>query len=85
MSPVRILLVEDFNSYRNLIVKLLSKNPDLSVISEIEDGVEAIAQTQRLRPDLILMDIGRPRLSGLVPARQICKLVPTAKVVYLTQ
>ena len=85
MSPIRILLVEDFNSYRRLIVKLLSRNSDFSVISEMEDGVEAIAQAQRLRPDLILMDIGLPRLNGLLAARQICALVPTARIVYLTQ
>jgi DNA-binding NarL/FixJ family response regulator len=85
MSPIRILLVEDFIPYRNLIVKLLSKNPDLCVISEIDDGIEAVEQAQRLRPDLILMDIGLPRLNGLAAARQIFGLVPTAKIVYLTQ
>lgn len=80
----RILLVEDFKPYRILILKLLSQSPDFSVVSHAEDGADAIAQAGRLRPDLILMDIGLPKLNGLEAARQILELVPTSKIIYLT-
>lgn len=84
-SPTRILLVEDFNAYRSLTVRLLSHNPDLEVISEAKDGPEAVAQAQQLRPDLVLMDIGLPKLNGLEAARRIRELVPAAKLIFLTQ
>jgi DNA-binding NarL/FixJ family response regulator len=85
MSPTRILLVEDFRPQRHLIALLLNRNPNLVLVSEAEDGVEAVAQAQQLRPDIILMDIALPRLNGLDAARQVRCLVPTAKIVFLTQ
>ena len=81
----RILLVEDFKPYRSLIKKLLSENPNLKVISEADDGLDAIAQAQQLRPDVILLDIGLPKLNGLEAARRILKLVPSAKIIFLTR
>jgi DNA-binding NarL/FixJ family response regulator len=83
-STTRILLVEDLKAYRSLVVALLSSHPDLDVVCEVEDGLAAVVQAQRLRPDLVLMDIGLPELNGLEAARQICDLVPTAKIVFLT-
>ena len=81
----RILLVEDFKPYRSLTTTLLSHSPDLKVIGEAEDGSEAVAQAQQLRPDLILMDIGLPKLNGLDAARRIRDVLPSAKIVFLTQ
>jgi len=84
-SLTRILLVEDFKPYRSLTATLLSHNPDLKVIGEAEDGSEAVAQAQQLRPDLILMDIGLPKLNGLEAARRMRDVLPSAKIVFLTQ
>lgn len=81
----RILLVEDFKPYRSLTTTLLSKNPNLEVISEADNGLDAIAQVQHLRPDVILLDIGLPKLNGLEAARRILELVPSAKIIFLTQ
>jgi len=81
----RILLVEDFKPYRSLTATLLSHNPNLKVIGEAEDGSEAVAQAQQLKPDLILMDIGLPKLNGLEAARRIRDVLPSAKIVFLTQ
>src|SRR5215469_6047808 len=84
-SSVRILLVEDFKPYRSLVLSLLSRNPDLNLTCEVEDGLEAVAQAQQVKPDVILLDISLPRLNGLEAARQISGLVPSAKIVFLTQ
>lgn len=84
-SSTQILLVEDFKAYRSLTVRLLSHNPDLKVISEAEDGSEAVAQAQQFRPELILIDIGLPKLNGFEAARRIRELVPAAKLIFLTQ
>jgi DNA-binding NarL/FixJ family response regulator len=55
------------------------------VVGEASDGVEAVHQAQRLKPDLILLDIGLPNLNGIEAEHQICKLVPSAKVLFLSQ
>lgn len=81
----RILLVEDFMPCRSSTATLLSKSPNLKIISEADDGLKAIAQAQHLMPDVILMDIGLPKLNGLMATRRILDLVPSAKIVFLTQ
>lgn len=80
-----ILLVEDCTSFRNLVTSLLNGSPNLRLICEASDGVEAVRKARELKPDLVLMDIGLPKLNGLRAARAICDLVPSAKVVFLTQ
>jgi len=84
-SITRILLVEDFRPYRALVTSLLGGNPDLRVVCEAADGLDAVAEAQELKPDLILMDIGLPKLNGLEAARRIREFIPTSKIVFLTQ
>ncbi len=84
-STIRTLLVEDFRSFRAVVRSMLAENSLLCPICEASDGVEAIAKAIELRPDLILMDIGLPKLNGLEAARRIRELVPSAKIVFLTQ
>ena len=85
MGTIRVLLAEDFEPQRCFTATLLSKTSDLEVISEAGDGLEAVAQAQQFRPDIILMDIGLPKLNGFEAARQIGALVSSAKIVFLTQ
>lgn len=82
---VRILVVEDFAPFRQLICSTLGANPDLQVIGEVSDGPEALQQAEKLQPDLILLDIGLPTLNGIETARRICKLAPNSKIIFLTQ
>jgi DNA-binding NarL/FixJ family response regulator len=84
-SPVRILVVEDSTPFREYILSVLATHPYLQVIAAASDGLEAVQKAQELRPDLILMDIGLPSLSGIEAARRIRKLVPEVKVIFLSQ
>ncbi len=84
-SPVRILMVDDFEPWRRFAYSLLRKKPELQVVGEACDGQEAVQKALQLKPDLILMDMHLPRLNGLEAARQIRKLVPESKVIFLTQ
>jgi DNA-binding NarL/FixJ family response regulator len=82
---IRILLVEDFEPYRSFVTVLLADNIHFQIICEASDGLEALEKAKQLSPDLILMDIGLPKLNGLEAARRIRELLPMSKIVFLTQ
>ena len=85
VSSVRILIVEDFPPLRQFICSMLGERNDLQIIGEAADGLEAVQKAVELKPDLILMDIGLPSLNGIEAARQIRKLVPQSKIIFLSQ
>jgi DNA-binding NarL/FixJ family response regulator len=82
---VRILVVDDFGPIRRFVCEALAKRQHLRVVGEALDGLEAIQKAVELKPELILLDIGLPTLNGLEAARQIRKLVPESKVIFLSQ
>jgi DNA-binding NarL/FixJ family response regulator len=81
----RVLLAEDFVPFRELICSILKKQDGLQIIAEVGDGQQAVKISEELKPDLILLDVGLPTLNGLAAARQICQLVPEAKIIFVTQ
>jgi DNA-binding NarL/FixJ family response regulator len=84
-SCVRVLVVDDFEPFRSFVCSLLKRNPEMQIICEVGDGFEAVQKAVDLNPDLILLDIGLPTLTGIEAARQIRQLVPNAKILFLTQ
>jgi DNA-binding NarL/FixJ family response regulator len=85
MPIARIVIVEDFVALRQLLRSILGKRKDLQVICEVSDGLEAVQKVEELKPDLILLDIGLPTLNGLQAARQIHKLAPESKIIFVSQ
>ena len=85
LSTVRILVVDDFETFRQFVVELLGKRPELQVVGEASDGPEALQKAVELRPDLILLDISLLSLNGIEVARQMRCLVPESKIIFLTQ
>ena len=71
--------------FGQFVVELLKKRPELQVVREASDGLEALQKAVELRPDLILLDIGLPSLNGIEVARQMRSLVPESKIIFLTQ
>jgi len=84
-SVIRVLIVEDFQPFREFVCSTLAKRPELQVIAEVSDGLEAVQKAVELKPDLILLDIGLPTMNGIEAARRIRALVPTAKIIFLSQ
>ena len=85
MPSVRVLVVDDFLPFRQFVCSMLQRRPELHVICEASDGLEAVQQAQELRPDLILLDIGLPTLNGIEAARLIRGLAPKSKILFLSQ
>jgi DNA-binding NarL/FixJ family response regulator len=85
VSPVRVLVVDDFEPFLRFIRSMLQERPELQVICEVSDGLEAVQKAEELQPDLILLDIGLPTLNGIEAARRIRKLAPECKIIFVTQ
>jgi CheY-like chemotaxis protein len=79
------MIVEDFEFFRRFVRSKLEQRSELRVVSEVSDGLEAIQKAEELMPDLILLDIGLPRLNGIEAARRIRGLTPESKIIFLTQ
>ena len=85
MSSIRVLVVDDFEPFREFVRSTLSRKLELQVVGEASDGSEAVRKAAELKPDLILLDISLPSLNGLDAARQIRKLLPESKIIFLSQ
>ncbi len=84
MNRIRVLLADDHTILREGIRSLLEDEPDMQVIGEAEDGMQAVKLTGQLEPDVVIMDIAMPLLNGLEATRQIRRNYPNVKVLILT-
>ena len=85
MPSTRVLVVEDFEPWRRFIRAAIEQEPQLQLVCEVSDGLEAVQKAKELKPDLILLDIGLPRLNGIAAARQMRILSPKSKILFLSQ
>lgn len=84
MDKIRVLIADDHSILREGIRSLLENESDMEVVGEAEDGHLAVSMACELEPDVILMDIGMPRLNGLEATRQIRKKLPNTQILVLS-
>jgi DNA-binding NarL/FixJ family response regulator len=84
LATIRVLVVEDFEPFRQFIHTTLQET-ESQIVGEAWDGIEAVQKAEELQPDLILLDIGLPFLNGIEAARQIRKLSPQSKILFVSQ
>jgi len=84
MSVVRILIVDDLDLWKNFITVRLQERPDLHIVGFASDGLQAVHEAEELQPDLILLDMMLPKLNGIEAARQIRRVSPKSKILFVS-
>jgi two-component system response regulator NreC len=84
VENLRIVLAEDHTILREGLRALLSANPNFEIIGEAQNGREAVRCVEKLEPDLLLMDLSMPRMSGMDAIREIKRRYPEVKIIALT-
>ena len=82
--PIRILLVDDHTLFRSGLRLLLQRQPDFEIVAEAGDGVEGLKRAKELKPDVVLLDLNLPGLSGLETLQLLVQDLPSCAVIILT-
>jgi DNA-binding NarL/FixJ family response regulator len=85
MEKIRVLLVDDHAILRDGLLALLAEHQEIEVVGQAADGLEAIRKARDLQPDVVVLDIGMPRVSGLEASRRISKDRPACRILILSQ
>ncbi len=84
-STLRVLVVDDYERWRSFITSTLQNQPELRIIGEATDGLEAVQIAQQLQPDLIMLDVGLPKLNGIEAARRIREVSPRSRILFVSE
>jgi DNA-binding NarL/FixJ family response regulator len=85
LTTIRVLVVDDFEPFREVVRLKLAERPELEVVGEASDGPEAVQKAVELKPDLILLDLGLPTTNGIEVARRFRELVPDSRIIFFSQ
>ena len=80
----RVLVVDDHEPVRQVLCDLLRRRTDVHIVGEAADGLDAVRQAASLRPDVVFLDVGLPRLNGIETAGRIRALLPAARLIFVT-
>jgi DNA-binding NarL/FixJ family response regulator len=83
-TPLRIVVVDDNPLYRRAVCNILDKQPNMQVVAQAEDGLEAIQAVEKHRPDAVLMDVSMPVLNGVDATFIIKHKFPNVRVIILS-
>src|SRR5215475_5264200 len=83
--PIRVLIVDDYEPWRRFLRRKLLAYEELQVIGEVSDGLEAVEKALQAQPELILLDIGLPKLNGIEAARRIREVSPASRILFVSE
>jgi len=81
---MRILVIDDSLQFQRLVHRILEQKREFQVVGEGSDGLVAVQKANELKPDLVLLDIGLPKLNGIEAAKRIAQIIPSAKILFVT-
>jgi DNA-binding NarL/FixJ family response regulator len=84
VTKIRVLIADDHTIVRQGLVGILKASPDMEVVAEAADGSEAVEKSLKTKPDVVVLDVSMPRLSGIEAARRIHEALPAARILVLT-
>src|SRR6202047_3320409 len=83
-EPIRVLIADDHALFRRGLEMVLDEETDIELVGQAGDGAEAVKAAGELLPDIVLMDIRMPKISGIEACRAMKEVAPTSKIVILT-
>jgi DNA-binding NarL/FixJ family response regulator len=84
VDPIRVLIADDHALFRRGLEMVLKEEPGIELVGHASDGAEAVQMAGEVLPDVVLMDIRMPKITGIEAARQMKRVAPSAKIVMLT-
>jgi DNA-binding NarL/FixJ family response regulator len=84
VEPIRVLIADDHALFRRGLEMVLADEPDIDIVGQASDGAEAVSNASATLPDVVLMDIRMPKISGIEAARTMKEVAPSSKIVMLT-
>ena len=84
MDSIRVLLADDHKILRDGLANLLREQPDIQLVGEVGDGEAAVEEARRVKPDVIVMDITMPKLTGIEATRMITREMPGVRIIGLS-
>ncbi len=84
MKPISVLLVDDNLTFLGIVTRFLQQHQEIAVVDGVDSGAEALAQAHRLRPDIVLIDLAMPQVSGMEAILRLRAAWPKMGVIALT-
>lgn len=84
-STIRVLVVDDYEPWMNFVSAVLATSPRFQVVGQAGNGLTALQKAAELKPDLVVLDIGLPGLSGIEVAQKILEWTPDVRILFLTE
>jgi two-component system nitrate/nitrite response regulator NarL len=85
LRTARVLVVDDYEPWRRFVCSALLRKPELEIIGEVADGLDAVHKAEELHPDLILLAVGLPTLNGIQTARLLRRACPASRILFVSQ
>lgn len=85
LSPVKVLVVDDYAPWLHFVSLALAVKPEIQIVGQAPTGLTALQKVVELNPDLVVLDIGLPDVSGISVAQQILDLAPNVRILFLSE